>query len=628
LILQSQISNSIASSRRYHHMYKKTAAHDSWIQVFILLVQLFFVVQDATSQSIDYFLRQLEIIAERYSGSFVDMSKSVSVLDSLEISRLPVGSSTELLAYCQHVELQHRGAQGIQSDISLRGGSFQDMLILLDGVRINDPQTGHHNLDLPVSLDDIERIEIIHGSGSAVYGADAMCGVIHIFTKTHGNKLRLRPFAGQYGLYGLSASTYTSVKKTSHRLSAEIKQCDGYRYNTDFKQANIFYSSSIPLHTQMLNVRSGYQSKWFGANGFYSPLFPEQRENTHVAFLVLNANLEHRHMWATPTFSWRRHFDDFKLDRTRPQWYHNRHITNSMAVEIPMHFPTKIGLASAGLYACQEWIASGNLGDHRRQSGGGYAGLQTWLSSRLVLNSAVTMHYYDRWAWKLWPEAGLSFLFHNVKLFTSFGRSFRIPTFTELYYNDPANVGNPELKFSHSQSGEIGLEGRTHKVNFSATAFVRDGRNIIDWMRHSSKEPWQVMNIVELQTEGIEASIKIDMPESAWLESLSAAGSWLESKKNSFNYESKYALNFLKYHLHLHAGFRLPWHIVSDVYFNWQERNQGSSYPLLDFSVHKSLDRYQFYCRITNLTNTSYEEVSGVPMPGRWVEAGVTVTVK
>ncbi|HMA87091.1 MAG TPA: TonB-dependent receptor plug domain-containing protein, partial [Desulfosalsimonadaceae bacterium] len=125
---------------------------------------------------------------------------SVSVITREDIAVLPADNFTDVLEHVNGVDVRQRGAGGVQTDIGIRGASFEQTLIMVDGVAISDPQTGHHNMNLPVTLSDIERIEVVKGPAARIYGPNAMGGVINIITRdVKENAIGGRAAYGEHG---------------------------------------------------------------------------------------------------------------------------------------------------------------------------------------------------------------------------------------------------------------------------------------------------------------------------------------------------------------------------------------------------------------------------------------------
>ncbi|MBN1999919.1 TonB-dependent receptor [candidate division KSB1 bacterium] len=576
------------------------------------------------AQELKYEFHHLTVTAKRYPGHYPDINRTITVIDSTDIERTPVTAVQDLFGYFDNLDLQRRGPHGVQSEISIRGGSFQETLVLIDGVRVNNPQTAHHNLNLPLSIHDIGRIEILHGPGSAIYGADAAAGVINFITKVSSNGLNMDAYGGQHGLAGTTFSVSKLNKRFSSRLSLAASRSDGYRYNTNFNFYNLFYSALFKSGHNSITLKCGYNDKKFGANGFYAAGYPDQCEKTSSIFSLVSGQLKNNRLQITPTVSWYRHNDLFLLDFNRPGWFKNEHETNSITVDLPVISAFKAGVLCAGIHVRKEQIFSDNLGDHQRSLGGVYAGLQTVQLSKFLFHGAAHLHRYDRWGWKIWPEIGCSYYpSGSFKLYFSYGQSFRMPSFTELYYTSPANMGNPDLYYSRVLAVELGWRWDNSLCNLEGAVFQKDGRNTIDWVRRDPDSAWRVKNLAELTTNGFEIRAIKRLEFFKWIQKIKISYCGLYSNKETGNFKSKYALNFPRHKINSELRFSLPGSVQFNILNSWQKRNLGPSYSLTDIGIQKLLWNQEIYLNVTNLFNTEYEEITGVPMPGRWMVAGI-----
>jgi len=153
------------------------------------------------------------------------------------------------------MDVTQRGYHGMQGDISARGASFEQVLIMIDGVKLNDSQTGHHNLDLPVNLVDIERIEIMQGHGSSLYGPGAFGGVINIITKDAKKcPLKLSASAGDFGLFNYEMQKSVGIKNIMNHITLSSAKSTGYRYDTGFNRFTVYNKSSIDTKHGKYNV--------------------------------------------------------------------------------------------------------------------------------------------------------------------------------------------------------------------------------------------------------------------------------------------------------------------------------------------------------------------------------------
>ena len=199
------------------------------------------------------------------------LTRKVTVLDKEEIKNIPADSISEVLNYVSGTDIQNRSLHGVQSDISIRGSTFQQTLILIDGIRVNDPQTAHHNMDLPISLNDVERIEILHGHGSSLYGSDAFGGVINIITKECEEDMTFGFSLGQYNTRQGFLSFGRKLGKFSSRFSVEKKKSDGFRYDTHFDIFNVSDKFTFEAFDAKFDLHLGLMNKNFGAFDFYTP---------------------------------------------------------------------------------------------------------------------------------------------------------------------------------------------------------------------------------------------------------------------------------------------------------------------------------------------------------------------
>jgi len=385
---------------------------------------------------------EIIVTASKYPTTFSETTRSVTVINRREIEHAPVQSIQDLLEYAVSVDVQQRGPQGIQADVSIRGGTFEQTLILINGLKVSDPQTGHHHLNLPLTLADIDRIEILRGHGSRLYGPNAFGGVINIITRDiQSQMVTLKTAMGEYGLLeGVVSVAFPATMRSSHRLSLSHRTSDGYRENTEFDDTAAFYTSTLEVTRGEVNLSMGYREKEFGANSFYSDYYPKEWEKTGTTFMAMSADLIISGTTLTPQIYWRQNTDDFILDRDDPEFYHNQLTTNVYGVEIALALRSRHGLTTFGSELSNEEIGSESLGNHSRMKGGFYLEHRIKPLIKLNVSAGVFASYYPDWGWNVCPGLDAGYTLSEVtRLTVSVGRSFRVPTFTELYYDSPAN---------------------------------------------------------------------------------------------------------------------------------------------------------------------------------------------
>lgn len=577
------------------------------------------------SQSKEYKLNEVIVTASRVPSTFSNLNRNVVVITSEEINETPVNSVQDLLQYVSGVDLKSRGINGVQSDITIRGGNFEQTLILIDGVKVSDPQTGHHNLNLPVSLDDIQRIEILKGQGSRIFGPNAFSGVINIITKKGREKsLSLTASGGENNFFETQIHGSYPVGIFSNNISFSKKKSDGYRHNTNFDIINFSYNSNLKSDFGKVNLFFGLNDKEFGANGFYSVAYPNQWEHTTTKFLNLSAELGNEELTFSPKIYWRRNDDDYLLGDPLPN-YENIHKTNVYGSEIQISYKSNLGVTSLGGEFIQEKIESTNLGDHSRDKKGIFA--EHKFSPFQDLNIIVGGFVYDYASvgWKVWPGLSIGYNISNkIRIYGSAGKAFRIPSYTELFYTSPTVNGNPNLKYEETTNYELGFRFNENIFGSEINLFRKEGKNLIDYVRISN-EPWHAKNIAKVNTNGLEVNLNLypDFYDNFPVKKLSLSYTFLDSDKKTDEFESQYLLDYLKNQI----VFSVQNNWWFDIHQNWilryEDRINLEDHLIFDSQISKSFYNFKVFIKATNLLNKSYMQISGVPLPGRWILAGV-----
>ena len=570
------------------------------------------------------------VTARRTPMTFSELTRAVVVLNRVQIEQLPVRSVEELLTGALGVDVRRRGANGVQADIGIRGGSFEQTLVLVDGVKVNDPQTGHHNLDIPISLDEIERIEVLKGSGTKLYGPNAMGGVINIITRPAGDRrVKVSAVAGEHRLFEQEVSTGGSVGPTAHTFSYARKSSEGFRENTEFDITTLGYSGRLGTGRRRMSVSARYAEKDFGAYRFYSDAFPDEREATRTLLLVADGSLELGAVEIVPGVFLRRHDDDFILDRNRPSFFRNNHRTDQVGGQLQISIPTRHGTTVLGGEMANEEISGNSLGGHSRNRGGLFFEYSVDLASRWTIVPGAAAYRYTDYGWKVWPGLDIGFRpADQIRTYATVGKSFRVPTFTDLYYVSPANIGNPGLVPESAWSYEAGASANDGNWVADFAVFVREGKDQIDWVRESAADPWQVRNVANSTTTGIEIGVsysRIGTHPGATLLSGSVRYTYLNSDRSYGGLGSKYDLDLLRHQLIAQLAVGLPASIVQTIKARYLQRFDRSDFVVVDSRVTVPIGAGEVFLEATNLLNTSFVELGSIPMPDRWIRSGLSI---
>ncbi|MGC8763801.1 MAG: TonB-dependent receptor plug domain-containing protein [Acidobacteriota bacterium] len=556
-----------------------------------------------------------------------ESGRSVTVLSREEIQRSAASSVDELLALVPGLDALARGPRGVQADLSIRGGTFEQVLVLLDGMPLSDPQTGHHLLDLFVRPADLERVEVLRGPGSAAFGAGAFSGVVNLVTRKGGGGPALAAAMGEHrwreadaaaGWSGPSAGLWASAGRTTSR---------GWRPDTDLRWSHAFAHGEKAVAASRLSFWAGYSGKAFGAWRFYSSTFPEEYEETETAFLAAGWDRPLGGWLASGRLSWRQHEDHFVLVRQDPDFYQNRHTADTLTARASLASSWKGGEAAFFAEGSRERLQSSNLGHRARNREGLGATLRLGGGAGWTAEGGLYGHHHDRWGWQLWPSASLlTPRAAGLRFFASAGRSFRIPSFTEMYYRSPVDRGNPGLRPESAWTVEGGARGGGGPLSWEVALFRRRGRNLIDWVGASMAGPWKAENLGRAVTDGAELLLRGELSAERILPrrwslsftALDTQGTLPPGKA------SKYVLASLRRQGLLSGTWDLGERGAFTLAFRHLLRYGQAPANTLDARLAFTLPRgTQVFLEGTNLFGERYRGAGGVPMPGRWLTAGI-----
>ncbi len=562
------------------------------------------------------FREELTVTASRLAEGGV--ARHVLVLTREDIAELPVSTLPELLVYLVGGGLARRGVGGIQTDAALRGGTFEQVAVLVDGVRVNDPQTGHFHLQLPLPLEIIERVEVLLGPGSAVHGPDAFGGVVAVTTGAPAG-LAATVRAGQYQLReGRAAGPLGG----GAWFAAETSDSAGFAHNTDWERLRGALGWERWGDWWRTRINLGVEDAAFGAWGFYSSRFPEQYEEIDTALLTASASRPLGNLHLTLRAAARQHRDHFVLDRPRPSWYANRHRSRVGVVQATLEGGEGGTGWLVGIEGGREILRSSRLGTHQRQRAAAFAEV---LHRRgpLSLSGQLRADHLTIIGWHLSPGASLQVdLGGGWTVGGAAGQSFRLPSFTELHYDSPTIVGNPHLRPEQGWTGEVLLRHQGRGRRWEGAVFRRQSSHLIDYLRDENDMYW-ASNHARVVTSGGELAFVAT--QAGPFTQVRAAASVLSSRLESDPQRSRYALAHPLAEASLAVMAPLPgrWRLSSGV--RWRHPRGGNPYTLVDLRLIRSLLRgLGVEVEVSNLLDRSYQEVPGVPLPPRWATLALT----
>jgi iron complex outermembrane receptor protein len=557
-------------------------------------------------------------------------SRAAQVLDREELQRLPVRTVNEALRWGVGVDLQPRSPA--QADLSLRGSSFEQVLVLVDGVPMSDSQTGHFDLNLTVPLELVERIEVVRGPASSLYGTDAMGGVVNIVTRQGVSEpsATVRAEGGSFGSFAGSL-TATAPLGGAWQLgvSAERDESDGHREGVDHENTLAHATLTGPLGSGRLQVAAGWAARDFGADGFYAP-FPSYEE-TRARLLsaawrgsVAAADLEVRGFL-------RSHDDDFVLRRSDPAFYRNLHDARQDGVEATLRVGGEEGLTAAvGAQLIRDRLESTNLGDRAEDRRAAHAEA-AWLGRGAQLRAGLRVEGRDGFGTWVAPSMSAAVdVSPRLRLRGAVGRSFRTPTFTERYYTDPSNVGQADLDPESAWSVDGGVDWAAGGGSvIRATVFRRVAEDLIDWARPAGapeERPWETRNVESATFTGVELAVDRVAVGPGFVEGW-ATLLRLETEEAA-GFESKVALRPLTRDVGIGVGLPLGGAGTVRVRVQSRRRSGGDDWATGDLRVSGRVLGGEVWLDVTNLWDTDFLDITGLRAPGRAVRTGIRVPVR
>ena len=623
----------------------------------------------------------VEITGSRAPLALGQAARMVTVLSREEIQAAPVQSINDLLKMAVGVDVRQRGPIGAQTDVSIRGGTSEQITILLNGINICDPQTGHNAFDLPCDVMDIERIEVLEGPAGRVYGTSSLVGAINVVTRRNEKgemrkekwEMKNEKWEGaarlEGGSYGyLSAAGRialpSSLSPLTSQLSASYTRSDGYQraksgaLNSDYSGGKVYYQGGYDTKDIRIDWHAGLSTKGFGSNTFYSAKFDEQYEKTTKLFTALKINGQWSMVNVQCATYWNRSHDRFELIRgSEDKVPFNYHRTDVFGINLNSYFDWLLGRTALGAEFRNEDIVSGNLGeplnkpipisgtDRDYQYGLNRTNLSFHLEHNILLSrftlSAGFIAIKNTWnqmPFTIYPGIDASYrIGDHWKVYASYNESLRMPSFTELYYSVGGHKADKYLKPEELRAVEGGVKYSSRGVNVKASVFHHHAKNMIDWVMDTREaDPiWQSVNHTKVNTFGQEITV-----QGSWsrVQGQLAYCHLHQTKQEAEYLQSQYSLEYLRHKVTSQLTIRPMEKLEVTVGYRFQDRmgtytsTEGEvksyhPYSVVDGKVTWKTDTYSIYIEGNNLTGHRYVDYGNVPQPGAWVIAGVKLAL-
>lgn len=615
-------------------------------------------------------LNEATVTASRAPLSTEVAARQVSVLRRADLATAGVQTVNDALKLAAAVDVRQRGGFGIQTDISIDGGNFDQLALYLNGIPYNHPQTGHNAADFPFALEDIERIEILEGAASKIFGAQAFSGAINIVTFSTGDNT-LRITGGSYATFIAEAKGGFALGKAwTTSLSGRYFRSSGATPNSDFRGGAAFWQGRYQVQGIKIDLQAGATQKSFGANTFYTAAFPNQWEATGRYFAAVQAEMGSR-IHFNPKLSWTRSTDHYQLRRDRPSFYENFNRTDVFTLGLNVWTPWKWGRTALGAEMRSEHLLSRNLGfpkdtalwvniageDSLRYTRGAdrmninlYAEhdilLRQWTIS---LGAFAERNTFSDHRFRIFSGIDVSYRPNERwKLFASWNEAMRQPTFTELWYKSPTHEGNGALRPERNSAFRLGASFQTKGIDIHTKLFYQRGSDLIDWVQYATDGKWIPANF-QIYSYGFNLTTQLSLTALLGsrqpLQRLTLGYAYIDQdrKDTQVFVKANATLEYLRHKLTATLHHRLFSHLSASWHFRLQRREGGyfeyiegkATGAWLPYGTHAQLDckllwerpQYALTLDMTNLTAHRYCDFGNVPQPGFLAMAGIRLNL-
>ena len=617
-------------------------------------------------------LDEVSVTGSRAPLTRAQAARMVTVLERADIQAAPVQSVNDLLKYVASVDVRQRGPIGAQTDISIRGGNYEQITILLNGINICDPQTGHNAFDFPVDISEIERIEVLEGPAGRVYGTSSLLGAINIVTRPRPtSSVSAHIEGGSYGYLSAGARANVASGKWNNQLSGSYSRSDGYQrnsaggLNSDYSGGKAFYQGTYDDDIVSVSWHAGLSTKDFGSNTFYGAKWDDQFEHTLKTYTALQAETKKGSFHLKPSIYWNHSYDRFELFRDAAEKYpFNYHRTDIFGVNLNGYFDWILGRTAVGAELRNEDLLSGNLGepldnphhisgtDRYYDHGINRTNISFVVEHNILLRrftlSAGLVAVKNSWNgmnMKVYPGIDASYrIGDSFKIFANYNTSLRMPSVTELYYSVGGHVADKNLEPEEISSVEAGVKYADHGITTQASVYHNNWKNMIDWIRNTADgpdSPWQSVNFTEVKATGFQAQLTLNfrqiVPTQRILKSFNASYNYLfQDKDIDSSVESKYSLEYLRHKLVANLQLNIVSRLDLGINFRWQDCRgiytdfdgtvkEYSPYSVVDARLSWTAPKYKLYLEANNIFDKNYIDYGCVPQPGTWLIAGLSV---
>lgn len=580
-----------------------------------LTVFLFFVFVSVSSAK----LAPIIVTATKLPQEISSQPWNSTVISSQQIESSGAKTVGEILNLVSGLDLSSNGYLGGAATARLRGASSQQTLVLLDGRRINSPTLGLADLGI-IPIQNIQKIEIVKAPLSAIYGSDAIGGVINIITKKTSKK---RKFSLAYESGEFDTRTYRIQSSgPRHNLSFDNTISSGFRTNSDYDAKNYF--ASFSLNKLNINFQRNEDAKGSpGSLVFPSSTAREKNENNYIDFSFNRKKAG---------FSSRSYINILESSYNDPTFFID---SQNKVATYGWEANKTLGDFLLGLDLRRDVSRSNDSGEHSIDAAGIFFQNKFNLKNGFIFAGARS-DFFSNSNFELSPRAGIVlFTPRDLILKASWARGFKTPTINDLYWSAQSfafggmtstTVGNPNLKSEIGNSFDVSLEKYTEAGSFRSTVYLNQINDMIRWetTTTATSVTYQPINIDDAQIFGVELELIRKLGKNfktffnyTWQDAQNKTSGTLitYSPKNKYNLGLIFDNSIL--------SINLTQRFVGERFADLLNSRKLPGYSVTDMNVSRKINRLKISGRVENLFNVNYQEIADYPQPGRRYTVGI-----
>ena len=545
------------------------------------------------------------------------------ILSKEKIKSIPGTSIAELLDNVLGINIKRQGGFDASANISTFGGTSEQTLLLVDGLKISNQQSLNHDLGLPINIDDIEEIEIYRNASARTYGSGAVSGVINIITK-NGDSRRtfLSTEAGDYSLFNNNLMLSLPIGKSFHNLSfssIESGSSGSYTSNTAFDKTTFFYKYSLEDGKTKTNFSYGYLNKGNQISNYLINTFPRQYELNTTQFINSKILWDFGSNSLESNTYWYDHRNKLAFDSNVGGWdtYNN----TELGLNFNINSKTKKGSRKTNFIFNREVNSNSVINDHIRDNYS-LTYQNILIGEKINLDYGLSSNYYKDIGWFTSPGYQVSYnINNNANVYHKYDNGFRLPSFYEMYANDYIYSGNETLKNESSNAFEYGIQIYGPSIRMTASQYYKNSTNVIDWYQENSVS-WKSANISNVLSSGHNMQLELYpelMEKINFIKILELGYSYLDIEHNGDKDDYRNVSNYLKHQFILATKYSLPFGINRSWYIRYEQPINHDNRIIFDTQLQYNFWRFETSLNINNLFNVQYEDVVNVALPGRWI---------